>query len=120
MIEGVRSSNFISYNFVLEAGVLESKYQAQLIKELRHRFPECVVLKNDCNYMQGIPDLTVLLQDKWVVLEVKASEDAVVQPNQGYYIQKLNDMSFAAFIYPENEEEVLSEISQFLLPRGPQ
>lgn len=92
--------------------MLESKYQGQLIKKIRRRLPGCVVFKNDTGYMQGIPDLTVLYLSHWAVLEVKAYEDAPLQPNQEWYVDKLNGMSFAAFIYPENEEEVLDGLQQ--------
>jgi hypothetical protein len=85
----------------------ESKYQAQLISKLRKLFPGCVVMKNDANYLQGIPDLIILFGPCWAMLEVKKSRHARSEPNQEHYIRKLNDMSFAAFIYPENEEEVL-------------
>lgn len=85
----------------------EATYQAFLIKELKLRFPGCVVLKNDSGYLQGIPDLTVLYRDRWAALEVKDSAEAEERPNQGYYIALFNEMSFAAFIYPENEEDVL-------------
>lgn len=90
----------------------ESEYQADLIIELRHRFPGCVVLKNDSTYRQGIPDLTIFYNDKWAMLEVKASKDTPTQPNQAYYIDELNRLSFAAFIYPENQEEVLRDLQQ--------
>lgn len=92
--------------------MLESTYQRQLIKNLRQRFPGCVVLKNDANYMQGIPDLTILYGDRWALLEVKAARDSDQQPNQAYYVQQLNEMSFAAFIYPEIQEEVLDALQQ--------
>lgn len=95
----------------------ENVYQAELIRELRVRFPGCVILKNDTDYLQGIPDLTILYGDKWAVLEVKASADAPLQPNQDYYIDKLDGMSFGAFIYPENEEDVLNDLQQALKPR---
>lgn len=88
----------------------ESTYQNRLIKRLKDMFPGCEVLKNDSAYIQGIPDLTVLFNDKWAMLEVKASADAAVQPNQPYYVERMGSMSFAAFIYPENEEEVLHEL----------
>lgn len=90
--------------------MLENRYQAQLIKKIQKRFPGCQVLKNDSSYIQGIPDLTVLYHSKWAMLEVKASADSIEQPNQRHYVEKLSDMSFAAFIYPENEEEVLHEL----------
>lgn len=73
-------------------------------------FPGCVVLKNDPNYLQGIPDLVIFYYNRWAMLEVKKSFNASHQPNQDYYIDKLDGMSFARFIYPENKEEVLDEL----------
>lgn len=87
--------------------MLERTYQSKLIKTLRQRFPGCVVLKNDTSYIQGIPDLTILYGIRWAMLEVKASADSPTQPNQEFHVNGLNHMSFAAFIYPENEGEVL-------------
>lgn len=73
-------------------------------------FPGCVVLKNDPNYIQGIPDLTIFYRDKWATLEVKKAANASHQPNQDYYVEMMNHMSFSSFIYPENKEEVLNEL----------
>lgn len=92
--------------------MLERKYQAELIKKIRRRFPDCVILKNDSNYMQGVPDLILLWQDRWAMLEVKADEDSVEQPNQQWHVSRLDEMSYAAFVYPGNEEEVLDEIQR--------
>jgi hypothetical protein len=91
---------------------LESKYQAKLIKKLKHLFPGSIVLKNDPNYIQGFPDLLILYKKKWAALETKRSENATHRPNQDYYVDKLNKMSFSAFIFPENEEEVLNELER--------
>lgn len=96
--------------------MLESKFQSQLIKDLKDMFPGCVVLKNDPNYLQGIPDLTLFWNDRWATLEVKKSANASHQPNQDYYVAKMNDMSFSSFIYPENKEEVLRELQQSFRP----
>ena len=85
----------------------ERHYQAQLIKRLRRLFPGCVILKNDPTYMQGIPDLVIFWGKQWAMLEVKVTADAPNRPNQEFYIDELNEMSFAAFIHPDNEEEVL-------------
>lgn len=90
--------------------MLESAFQAQVIRELRRRLDGCVILKNDTDYLQGIPDLLVLWRDRWAMLECKASEDSPYQPNQEYYLELLNEMSFAATIYPENMDEVLDAI----------
>lgn len=92
----------------------ESEFQAKLIKKLRLMFPECVILKNDPGYLQGVPDLVVFYRDRYAFLEVKASETAKVQVNQPYYVELLNSMSFAAFIYPSNESEVLDALSRAL------
>lgn len=90
----------------------ESVYQAGVVKRIYKRLPDALVLKNDSALVQGIPDLTVLWRFTWAALEVKTSRDAVHQPNQEFYIHRLNEMSFAAFIYPENEEAVLNELQQ--------
>jgi hypothetical protein len=96
--------------------VTERQYQAKLIKKLARMFPGCMIWKMDPDYQQGMLDLIILYRDKWASLEVKRSGDAVVQPNQVHFVQLLNDMSFAAFIYPENEEEVLNALQQAFEP----
>ena len=92
--------------------MLENKYQASLISKIKERFPGSIVLKNDPTYIQGIPDLTVFWHDKWATLEVKNKKDAHHQPNQDYYVNKMKEMSYSAFIYPENEEEILNDMAQ--------
>ena len=92
--------------------MLESKFQSTLIKDLKKMFPGCIVLKNDPNYLQGIPDLSIFWNNKWAMLEVKKEADASHQPNQDYYVDKANQMSFSRFIYPENKREVLRELEQ--------
>ena len=85
----------------------ENKYQQGLRQRILDRFPGSIVLKNDPNYIQGIPDLLVLYGPYWAMLEVKKEMNAHHQPNQDYYVKQLNAMSFSSFIYPENEEVVL-------------
>ena len=97
--------------------MLENKFQANLIKEIKENLPGCVVMKNDSSYIQGIPDLLVLYDDKWASLECKKSANARKQPNQEYYVEKLDEMSFARFISPENKEEVLHDLQQTLQSR---
>ena len=76
-----------------------------------------MVLKNDANYIQGIPDLLILYRNKWAALECKRSEKEHHQPNQDYYIQLMDDMSYASFVYPENKEVVLNELQFTFQPR---
>lgn len=90
----------------------ENEFQASLKKELESRFPGCMVLKNDPTYIQGVPDLLVLYKDRWAALECKRSLKASHRPNQEYYVDELNKMSFASFICPENREDILDELQQ--------
>jgi hypothetical protein len=92
--------------------VAENMYQAKLIRKLKKLFPGCEILKNDANLRQGILDLTILYGPHWAMLEVKDSAKAKEQPNQGYYLKRFGDMSFAAKIFPENEEEVLTALQK--------
>lgn len=96
--------------------MLENKFKTKLIGKLEKRFPGCMVFHLDPNETQGIPDLLVLHEDKWAALEGKKSAHASVRPNQHYYVDQMNEMSYASFIYPENEEDVLNELSQIFKP----
>ena len=90
----------------------EGDFQSDLIGRLKERFPGCIVVKNDAKYLQGVPDLTILYNDKWATLEDKREANAHHQPNQDWYVEKMNNMSFSRFVYPENVEEVLNELEQ--------
>ena len=95
--------------------MLENEFQSKLIKEIKRRFPGCIVLKNDPTYIQGIPDLIILHNDKWGALECKKNSKASKRPNQEYYIGVMNQISFARFIYPENKDEVLYDLEHHFI-----
>lgn len=90
--------------------MLENKFQGNLIKEIKRLFDGCIVMKNDSSYIQGIPDLLVLYENKWASLECKKNAKAKKQPNQEYYVDRMDEMSFSRFICPENKDEVLDEL----------
>ena len=94
----------------------ENDYQSELIKRIRFRFSGCFVLKNDEQYCQGIPDLTIFYGGRYAILEVKRNLEEIFkqsQPNQQYYINMFNEMgAIADFICPENEEEVLDAVQR--------
>lgn len=92
--------------------MLENKFQANLVKELKSQYPGCIVMKNDSSYIQGIPDLLVLYKNRWASLECKKTANARKQPNQEYYVGLMDEMSFSRFICPENKEEVLGELQR--------
>ena len=90
---------------------LESGFQDKLKSDLKELFPGCMIFKMD--QIQGIPDLLILYGDKWASLENKKSANAIRQPNQDYYVDLMNRMSFSRFIYPENKEEVLEDLRRY-------
>ena len=98
------------------AGKLERDFQSTLIKELKDRFPGCMVTKLDSSHIQGIPDLLVLYKDRWAALEckkdAKAAREAEQRPNQGLRVRQMNDMSYASFIFPENKESVINDLER--------
>lgn len=88
----------------------ENSYQSDLIKTIKAEFPGIFVMKMPTDTIQGIPDLLLLFREHWAILEVKRSEDEPFQPNQEYYIDMFDEMSFSCVIHPNNEEEVLNAI----------
>ncbi len=96
--------------------MLEARYKTLLIKRLEEMFPGCIILHNDAGRIQGIPDLLILYRTKWAALEGKRTSRSSHRPNQDYWVDRLNQMSFAAFISPDDEEEVLDGLQQALRP----
>jgi hypothetical protein len=92
---------------------LENKYKQELRKRLRDRYPGCVIINYNPNQLQGVSDILILHGSTWAMLEGKRSADADIQPNQPYYVDLFNSMSFAAFIFPENEREVLIALDKW-------
>ena len=88
--------------------MVESKFQRELIQDLETMLPGALIFKNESK--QGLPDLTVLYGEHWALLECKKSRDSHHQPNQDYYVEKANEMSFSRFIFPENKQEVLDDL----------
>lgn len=103
--------------------MLESRFQSGLIKDLKKRFDGCIVMKNDAGYIQGIPDLLILYKDKWAALECKRDSKAIEkskanQPSQRYYVERMNNMSYASYICPENKKEVLNDLERAFGTQG--
>lgn len=95
----------------------ESKFQKEIIDEIQELLPDAIIMKNDPNYIQGIPDLTILNGDKWATLEIKRAENEPHQPNQDFYVDTMRKMSYSAFIFPENRKEIIDELAQALKPK---
>lgn len=93
----------------------ENRFKTKLVNEIKKMFPGCIVTHLDPNEIQGIPDLLILYKNKWAVLEGKDYEGAPFRPNQEYYIDLMDRMSFAAVIYPENKDIVLDELYLYFM-----
>lgn len=85
-------------------------YQRSLIRKLNLLFPGCFIMRNDPSQTQGILDILILFNDRWAMLETKKASTAAKQPNQEYYVDKFGEMSFASFISPQTEEQVLNDL----------
>lgn len=91
---------------------LESDFKSKLIAEIERQYPGAIVLKTDANQIQGIPDQLILFGDRWAAFEAKRSKNSPKRPNQEYYVRLFNEMSYAAFVYPQNKEVFLDELQQ--------
>lgn len=92
--------------------MLENKFKTELIKKIKSRFPGSFIFHLDPTELQGAPDLLVLYKDRWAALEGKKNKTASLRPNQQYYVDLFDKMSFARIIFPENAKEVLDEMEQ--------
>jgi hypothetical protein len=95
----------------------EAQYQAKLKKQLKERFPDAIIFKLDptASGIQGFPDLMILHNNKWAALEVKKDELSKHRPNQDKYVEKIRQMgSYSAFIFPQNEKEIIDELERSL------
>lgn len=94
--------------------MLERDFQKLVISNIRKRIPGAKVFKLDPSTCQGLPDLMIIHRDKYGMLEVKRNKNAKHRPNQDYYVKEINEWSFAAFIHPDNMEEVLNDLQKSL------
>lgn len=95
--------------------MLENRFKTKLNREIKDMFPGCIIVHLDPTEIQGIPDLLILYKNKWAALEGKKSAKASHRPNQDYYVERMDEMSFASFIYPENKDAVLDELYLFFM-----
>lgn len=97
--------------------MLEKDFQKKFVRELEAIFDGCILIKNDAGYIQGFPDWTMFYKNKYAVLEIKKSKNAQHQPNQDYYIDLIDSMGFARFVYPENKNDVIEDLKRYFKKR---
>lgn len=96
----------------------EGIFQTKFREDLEYIFPGCIVCKLDSSYRQGVPDLVMFWGMCWATFEVKAHAASKFQPNQTYFVDKMNSMSFSAFVHPGNVEEVLDALQRTFENQG--
>jgi len=94
--------------------MLESAFKKNFITELNVRLaPIDLEYIHTRSHNRSFPDLLILGPGStWAALEFKAAEEADHQPNQAWYINRLNHWAYATFMYPENREEVLGDLEK--------
>lgn len=94
----------------------ETDFQRDVKKDILKRIPGSRVFKLDpgrtVGVPQGWPDLLILYKGRWAALEIKKTSKAHRQPNQGLYIDRISEHTYASFISPENKEEVIDAMAR--------
>lgn len=93
---------------------LESRFQSSVKHELETKYPGCIVRKNPPGQENGFPDLVMYYGPIWAMFECKREKDARKRPNQKWWVERLDEMSFARLIFPENRERVMGELDEFI------
>lgn len=79
---------------------IESNFQADLKKEIETLFPGAVIMKNDPNDIQGIPDLTVIWRDHWAWLECKTRNKCSQTVEPRFLYSVCTPLFFRGFYLP--------------------
>ncbi len=92
----------------------EVKLQTDIIKYLKKKGCYVIKTKPGTGTPTGCPDIIFLFEGFWGAIEVKASAKAPYQPLQKETLEKLNSWSFAKSVYPDNWDDVKSELEVLL------
>ena len=92
----------------------EADFQKTIVRWLRSK--GCLVLKYQQNATTraGIPDIIFLKEGFWGAIEVKKSKTAKYRPGQKEMVAKMNEMSWAKVVFPENWADTRKELEIML------
>lgn len=85
---------------------IESRLQSKIITWLKANGFYVIKTSAIPGVPVGCPDIIALKNGYYVVLEVKASQNAPKQPLQQFTIDLLGNGGFAYFVWPENWPEI--------------
>jgi len=88
----------------------EATLQANIIRWLKYRGSYVVKTQPGAGVPVGCPDIIFFKEGFWGALEVKASEKSKFQALQELTIAKLDDWSYCKIVFPENWDEIRSEL----------
>lgn len=93
---------------------MEKRLQRQIIDFLKSR--GCWVMKTQviAGTPTGTADIFFCIEGYYGWIEVKAAKKSKHQPLQDEFIAKMNEWSWARFVYPENWEEVKLELAKMI------
>jgi hypothetical protein len=98
----------------------ESKFQRKLKKKL-DSIPDSYFFVKEAKAIRGIPDIIGVMRGRFIALEVKKNEAEAKQSGgrialQKYVLTMINKAGgYGAVIYPENEQEILSELEKIFI-----
>lgn len=93
---------------------MEKKVQTKLIKFLRSKGFYVIKTHPGMGTPTGCPDVIALGEGFYCCFECKGSKVSKWQPLQRETIEKLNVMSFAWAVYPENYDDVICLVNRLL------
>lgn len=95
--------------------MLESTFKKRFLNELVERlafFDVELEIVPTIPHVWSFPDTIVLGPKVWAALEFKRDSTASKRPNQPYYVERLNEMGYSAFVEPGNGEEVMDDLER--------
>lgn len=92
----------------------ESALQTKLANALRALGAKVIKQDPTIGRQRGIPDLLVLKDGWWGMLECKAHRNSPKRPGQQEWIDWCNSQSYGRFIYKENYDDILNELKEIL------
>lgn len=92
----------------------EGAFQDKVCKKLRSLGFKVIKQDPSIGKQKGIPDLLILKEGFWGMLECKRAKNAQKQPGQQEWIDFADKNSYGRFIYPENYDEVMGELEQMV------
>jgi len=95
--------------------MLESRFKRKTLKRISERLSG-INLDFIHPNRRSQPDVIILGPKVWAALEFKKEKNSNKQPNQVFYVSRMNEQSYARFVHPGNVEGVLDELEQLFTP----